>query len=108
MYDLHLYNVRCDSYNKQRARFSGCKLPEMDSSYQFTSLIDLALEHGAFGELDPDEEAFLRLRRGSTDPSRDLDEIAVKLGRPQEWLSILEEALILRLRESPLGPALSC
>ena len=90
------------SYNKQRARLERGTLPTMDT---FPTLIDVALERGAFGELDPDEEAFLRLRRGDSDPGRDLDEIAGKLGRPREWLNVLEEALMRRLYENPLGPA---
>ena len=73
----------------------------------YNLIIGEALEAGAFGELDREEETLLRLRAGGDDPPRTIEEVAIKTGQPREWVRLLEQILIERLEASPWWPRLS-
>lgn len=73
----------------------------------YFSILSEALEAGAFGELDAEEETLLRLRIGSDDPPRTIKEVAIKTGQPAEWVGLVEQALVERLDRSPWWPSLS-
>jgi hypothetical protein len=73
----------------------------------YAAILNEALEAGAFGELDQEEETLLRLRSGGDDPPRTIEEVAVKTGQPEEWLGLVEQALVERLDQTPWWPSLS-
>jgi DNA-directed RNA polymerase sigma subunit (sigma70/sigma32) len=78
----------------------------MASWDQYYRVISDALAQDAFGELDPMESAVLRLRSGVNEPRRDLEEVALKLGVTREWVGLVEQALVERLRDSNWWPRL--